>query len=583
RSMRDSPSVAVPAGAASPQGARWDGHGTRFAVWSEDASAVELCLFDDLGRSEVERVALERGADGVWSAYRPGVGPGRRYGYRAPGPWNPARGQRFNPSKLLLDPFALAIDRPTRWDELLCSADPADPTGDRPDPRDSAPSAPRSLVVDARFAWGEDVAPRTPWNESVIYECHVKGLSFLHPEVPPGLRGTFAGLASEPVLDHLLRLGVTAVELLPVQHAFSEQPLVERGRVNYWGYNTIGYFAPDARFAGTGDPVSAFKAMVRALHRRGLEVILDVVYNHSGEGNELGPTLCLRGLGNATYYRLDPRDPRCYLDVTACGNTLNLEHPQTLHLVAASLRYWVEEMHVDGFRFDLAPALARGPHGVDLACGLFALLATDPTLSRVKRIPEPRDVGPDGYRLGGFPPGFAEWNDRYRDCVRRFWKGEPGQLGELATRLAGSADLFDPRSRPPQASVNYVACHDGLTLRDLASGAGGGGDPDGRVARSLLATLAASLGVPMLQQGDEMGRSQGGDANPYDRDDPTSWVRWDLGPEERALLEHAQRCLALRRALGAGRRTEHFHAEARDGGQKDVSWLRPEGGEMESR
>src|SRR5262249_4176639 len=284
-----------------------------------------------------------------------------------------------------------------------------------------------------------------------------------------------------------------------------------------------------------------------------------------------------------TYYRLDPRDPRRYLDVTACGNTLNLEHPQTLHLVVASLRYWVEEMHVDGFRFDLAPALARGPHGVDLACGLFALLATDPTLSRVKRIAEPWDVGPDGYRLGGFPPGFAEWNDRYRDCVRRFWKGEPGQLGELATRLAGSADLFDPRSRPPQASVNYVACHDGLTLRDLASGAGGGGDPDGRVARSLLATLAASLGVPMLQQGDEMGRSQGGDANPYDRDDPTSWVRWDLGPEERALLEHAQRCLALRRALGAGRRTEHFHAETRDGGQKDVSWLRPEGGEMESR
>ena len=568
---------------APPQGARWDGHGTRFAVWSEDASAVELCLYDELGGAEVERTALQPGAGGVWETYRPEVGPGRRYGYRAHGPWAPGRGQRFNPNKLLLDPCAHAIDRPARWHELLAGADPLDPLGSRRDPRDSAPGAPRSVVVDPRFDWGDDAPPCTPWRESVIYECHVKGLTALHPELPPELRGTFLGLASEPVIAHLLGLGVTAVELMPVQHCFSERALVERGRVNYWGYNTVGYFAPDARFAGAADPVGEFKTMVRALHRRGLEVILDVVYNHSGEGDELGPTLCLRGLGNAAYYRLDPRDPSRYLDVTGCGNTLNLEHPQTLRLVLASLRHWVEQMHVDGFRFDLAPALARGPQGVDFSRGLFAALGADPTLSRVKLIAEPWDVGPDGYRLGGFPPPFSEWNDRYRDCVRRFWRGEAGQLGELATRLGGSSDFFDPRVRTPQASLNFVACHDGLTLRDLTRGDGGRDDADGRVARGLLATLACSLGVPMLQQGDEMGRSQDGDANAYDRDDLVSWVRWDLGPAERALLAHAQRCLALRRSLGTWRRSEHFRGEAVAGAPRDVSWLRPEGGEMQAQ
>jgi glycogen operon protein len=592
-------------GSPHPLGASWDGRGTNFAVWAQDATRVELCFHDETDR-EVGRLTLPRATDGVFHGYVPGVSPGQRYGYRAHGPHAPERGLRFNPHKLLLDPYARAIDRVPRWHDALAGADPSDLS--RPDARDSAAVAPRSIVIDPSFDWQDDAPPRIPWRDSVIYECHVKGLTALHPELEPALRGTFLGLASEPVLEHLRALGVTAVELMPVQCSFSERFLVERGRVNYWGYNTIGFFAPDPRFCPSStaaDAVLAIKRMVRALHRAGLEVILDVVYNHSGEADAEGPTLCLRGLDNAGYYRLDPADPRRYEDVTGCGNTLDLRKPQTLRLVADSLRYWVEHMHVDGFRLDLASALVRDRERPQPSSGLCALILQDPVLSRVKWIAEPWDLGPEGLQVGRFPQGFSEWNPFYRDSVRRFWRGEPGQIGELATRLSGSSDLFQPARRAPQASVSYVACHDGLTLRDLVSyerptdlEAAGDAPEDGaaapvedpatrarhdRHARNLLATVALSLGVPMLQQGDEMGRSQGGRGNPYGLDDPSCYVRWELAPGDRALLAHVRACFALRRALPALRRVEHFRGELLgDGATRDLQWLRPDGLPMQA-
>ncbi len=590
-------------------GATCDEAGAHFAVWSGDATEVELCLYDghDL---ETQRVPLQR-TDGVFHGHVAGVKAGQRYGFRAHGPYLPERGQRFNPQKLLLDPYARAIDRPARFSPALLGEDPQHPG--RPDPRDSAPFVPRSVVVDPSFDWGDDRPPRTKLRDSVIYECHVRGLTALHPEVEPSLRGTFLGLASEPIIAHLQALGVTAVELMPVHQAFSKRRLVDRGRVNYWGYNSVGFFAPDARFrAGTApeDGVIEIKRMVRALHRAGIEVILDVVYNHTGEADAAGPTLCLRGLGNATYYRLDPADPRRYDDVTGCGNTLDLTQPRTLRLVTDSLRYWVEEVHVDGFRLDLASALVRDAGGPHPERGLCAALLQDPVLSRVKLIAEPWDLGPSGMQLGRFPEGFSEWCSPYRDCVRRFYRGDSGQIGELATRLAGSSDLFAARGRSPAASINYVACHDGLTLRDLTSyarptdqepgyehdgelscgyGAEGADASDealalrDRVARSMLATLALSLGVPMLQQGDELGRSQGGMGNPYDRDDDSSYVSWTLGARERSLLAHTQRCFALRRACNALHRDRHFSELPLPGfpALREVSWLRPDGAPMQ--
>jgi isoamylase len=599
-------------------------------VWSS-ADRVELCLFDadDAdGRTE-RRAELVAAEHGVFHGYVAGVGPGAAYGLRAYGRYAPELGDRFNPHKLLLDPYARAIDRPARFHPLLLGYDPAAPLGTTPDLRDSAPEAPRSLVIDPRFDWHGDAPPRTPWPDTVIYECHVRGLTALHPELPEALRGTYLGLASEPVIAHLRALGVTAVQLLPVHHTYHEQHLIERGLSNYWGYNSVGFFAPDVRFASDprpGSQVREFKAMVKALHAAGLELILDVVYNHTGESDALGPTLCLRGLGNAEHYKLEPNDLRHYTDFTGTGNTLDLARPEALRLVADSLRYWVQEMHVDGFRFDLAPALARGPHGVELARGLFPLILQDPVLSSVKLIVEPWDASMDGHRLGQFPAGYAEWNDRYRDGARKFWRGDAGQLGELITALAGSSSSFAHHRRTPQASINFVACHDGFTLRDLTSYAqrhnqangwngtdgsaheassnwgheGEGASPEIRalrdhMARALLATLACSLGVPMLQQGDELRRTQRGNNNAYNQDNPVSWVSWTLDDDARALLAFVRRCFAERRELPALRRTRHFDgllvagaaggaAPALRGGaasaRRDVSWLDASGREL---
>jgi isoamylase len=585
-------------------------------VWSS-AERVELCLFDgaDPDRRAERRVELTASERGVFHGHVPQVGPGAAYGLRAHGPYAPELGLRFNPRKLLLDPYARAIDRPVRFHPSLLGYDPHKPFGTEPDPRDSAPEAPRSLVIDPRFDWAGDAPPRTPWTETLIYECHVKGMTALHPELPEPLRGTYLGLASEPVIAHLRALGVTAVQLLPVHHSYHERHVIERGLINYWGYNTLGFFAPDVRFAKDPSPgaqVAEFKAMVKALHGAGIEVILDVVYNHTGEADALGPTLCLRGLGNAHYYKLEANDRRHYSDYTGCGNTLDLTQPVALRLVTDSLRYWVEHMHVDGFRFDLAPALARGPHGVELARGLFPLIAQDPVLSTVKLIVEPWDAAMDGHRLGQFPPGFAEWNDRYRDGTRKFWRGDRGQVAELVTAIAGSSPVFAQPQRTPQDSINFVACHDGFTLRDLTSYSlrhnqqngwngqdgsahevssnygheGEGASPEirahrDRVARALLGTLAFSLGVPMLQQGDELRRTQRGNNNPYNQDNAISWLSWELDDEARTLLAFVRRCFAERRELAGLRRTRHFDGTRIAGSaRRDVSWLDASGREL---
>jgi glycogen operon protein len=599
-----------------PQGANWDGHGTHFTIWSEEATAMQLCL---LGPAGIECVPMRNRSEGIWHAYLPDVRPGQRYGYRAEGPYAPERGQRFNPKKLLLDPYARAVDRELRWHPRLAgySAPERGPLGDpncpARDERDSADVMAWGVVVDPRFDWQGDTPPATAWRDTVLYECHVKGLTMLHPQVPPELRGTYLGLASEPVIAHLRSLGVTALELLPVAHRYSDMFLVQHGMSNYWGYDGAAYFAPDLRFAATpGEQVDEFKRMVRALHRAGIEVILDVVYNHSGEGSELGPTFSLRGLGNGAYYQLDPWNPSRSVDFTGCGNTLALRHPQTQRLVLDCLRHWVTEMHVDGFRFDLAPALARSVDGLDVRAGVFAQIERDPVLSRVKLIAEPWDVA--GVARGQFGARFVEWNDRYRDTVRRFFRGDGGQVGELAARLCGSSDIFQHSGRPPQASVNFVACHDGFTLRDLCcyehrhnlengwNGSDGASDNHSRnwgvegptedpeierrrdrIARSMLATLALSLGVPMLNQGDELGRTQRGNNNPYGHDNALSWVSWQLGRREQALLDHTRTCLSVRRAVGALRREAYFDGRTVGASQfRDVTWLRPDGGEMQS-
>jgi len=603
-------------GSPYPLGAHWDGLGTQFALWSQHARSVELCLFDAPGAAPAAlTTALRERTGWVWHAYLPDVRPGALYGYRVDGPWEPAAGHRFNQAKLLQDPYAKALCGPLRWDDALCGHRVrARAGGDVPDPRDSAPFVPRSVVIDDSFPWGGDEPPRTGWSETVVYECHVKGMTRLHPDVPEELRGTYLGLASEPVVEHLRSLGVTALELLPVHHRVSERALVERGLSNYWGYNTLGYFAPDARFA-TGDrgqQVVEFKTMVKGLHRAGIEVILDVVYNHTAEGDHRGPTLHLRGIDNASYYHLDPADRKHTLDFTGCGNTLDAWSPHGLQLLLDSLRYWVREMHVDGFRFDLAPALARRGREIAHLERFFAILRQDPALARAKLFVEPWDTTPDGYRLGHFPSGYAEWNGRYRDCVRRFWRGDPGQRAELASRVSGSADVFGHGDRGPFASLNFATAHDGFTLADWVAferkhnEANGEGGVDGsnanwsrswgaegptesesinqlrdRIARNLLATLAFSQGVPMLSHGDELGRSQRGNNNAYCHDDETTWISWDLGARERALLEFTRRVLALRAENPVFRR-RHFFAGAQleRGPHKDVVWLRPDGAEL---
>jgi isoamylase len=605
-------------GAPYPLGATWDGWGTNFALFSEAAQQVELCLFSDAadgtGELKESRVELTEVDAFVWHAYLPGVAPGQRYGYRVHGPYDPPRGLRCEPSKLLLDPYGKAVEGDVRWDESLFDYRWANP-GSR-NTADSASCMPKNVVINPFFDWGHDRAPQIPYHETVIYEAHVRGLTLRHPEVPPNQRGTYAGLAHPAVVAHLKRIGVTAVELMPVHQFVAEHALVARGLTNYWGYNTIGFLAPHNRYSSEGqrgEQVGEFKAMVRALHQAGIEVILDVVYNHTAEGNHTGPTLSFRGIDNAAYYRLDGWAPGRYLDYTGCGNSLNARHPHALQLVMDSLRYWVLEMHVDGFRFDLAAALARELHDVDRLSTFFDLVHQDPVVSQVKLIAEPWDIGEGGYQVGNFPPLWTEWNGKFRDAVRDFWRGRPDTRPEFASRLTGSSDLYASSGRRPVASINFVTCHDGFTLNDLVSynhkhnEANGEGNRDGtddnrswncgaegpaddpainelrrRQRRNFLVTLFLSQGVPMLLAGDEMGRTQGGNNNAYCQDNEVSWQDWSLADGEKDLLQFTQTLAGLRREHPVFRRRRFFRGRREETGEEtgDIIWLTPSGEEM---
>jgi isoamylase len=600
-------------GAAYPLGATWDGWGTNFALFSEAAEAVELCLFDDAGTET--RVALTEVDGFVWHGYLPAIGPGQRYGYRVHGQNSPRHGARCAPSKLLLDPYGKAIDGDVQWDQALFDYQWTDPR--RPNTTDSAPFMPKNVVINPFFDWGNDRPPHIPYHNTVIYEAHVRGLTLRHPAVPLRQRGTYAGIAHPAVIEHLKRIGVTAVELLPVHQFVPEQALATRGLTNYWGYNTIGFLAPHNRYCSAGqrgEQVGEFKTMVKALHTAGIEVILDVVYNHTAEGDGRGPTLSFRGIDNHAYYRLDDADPWRYIDYTGCGNSLNVRHPHSLQLIMDSLRYWVLEMHVDGFRFDLASALARGMHDVDRLSTFFDLVQQDPVVSQVKLIAEPWDVGEGGYQVGNFPPLWTEWNGKYRDTVRDFWRGQPATLPEFASRLTGSSDLYETSGRRPVASINFVTCHDGFSLADLVSydhkhnDANGEENRDGtddnrswnygvegpatddpevtemraRQQRNFLTTLFLSQGIPMLSAGDELGRTQGGNNNAYCQDNEISWVDWSRASSERDLLAFTQRLARLRRRHPVFRRRRFFKgsfAGAGDG-TADLTWLTPGGDEM---
>jgi isoamylase len=599
-----------------PLGATPDDAGTNFAVCAPHAGGIDLCLYDSADRDkELRRVRFTERTGHVWHAYLPGVRPGALYGYRAHGPYEPEAGHRYNPWKLLADPYARAISGEVDFSGPVYGY----PLGAKEqdlayDERDSAPHVPRSVVVGNHYEWEGDRPPRTPWHRSVIYEVHVRGFTMRHPEVPPELRGTYAGLASPPAIEHLTRLGVTAVELLPIHEYIDEPFLAGRGLKNYWGYSTLGYFAPEQRYArgSRGEQVDEFRALVKALHRAGIEVILDVVYNHTCEGNQLGPTLSLKGLDNRAYYRLSPESPRYYMDYTGTGNSLDTTNPAALRLVMDSLRYWVTEMHVDGFRFDLAVTLARDPEHFDEASRFLSAVYQDPVLERVKLIAEPWDVGHGGYQVGSFPVNWSEWNGKYRDVVRRFWKGDDSQQGEMGYRLTGSADLYEPAGRKIFASVNFVTAHDGFTLRDLVSynhkhnEANGEENRDGsddnaswncgvegetddptvlalrdRQARNLLATLLVSQGVPMITAGDEMGKTQGGNNNAYCQDNEVSWLDWDLDDRRRALLGFTRRLIRLRLNQPVLQRRRFFRGgQLWDSSLKDLAWFRPDGTEM---
>jgi len=595
-----------------PRGATWDGEGVNFALFSEHAEKLEICIFDERGRRELQRIAMPERTDQIWHCYLPEARPGMLYGYRVHGPYRPEQGHRFNPCKLLLDPYAKSLTGAVNWSDAnfgyRIGHARADLSMDR---RDSAAGMPKCRVIDPAFTWGDDRRPNVPWNDTVIYELHVKDYTMQHPEVPPQLRGTYAGLASAPAIEHLRRLGVTTVELMPVHSFIDDRHLVEKGLRNYWGYNSIGFFAPDNRYAGNR-PVSEFKTMVKTLHSAGIEVILDVVYNHTGEGDQLGPTLCFRGVDNASYYRLKSEEPRYYVDYTGCGNTLNMVHPRVLQLIMDSLRHWVTEMHVDGFRFDLASTLARELHEVDRLGAFFDIICQDPVLNRVKLIAEPWDLGAGGYQVGNFPGGWAEWNDKYRDTMRAYWKGDGGVIGEFAMRLTGSSDLYGRGGRSPNASINFVTAHDGFTLADLVSyndkhnEANGEDNRDGnnnnlswnsgvegetddaainalraQRRRNFLATLLLSQGVPMISAGDEMGRTQRGNNNAYCQDNEISWLDWSLTTERTRLLEFTRRMIALRRAHPVFRRRDFFQGRPiHGGGVKDIVWFKPDGTEM---
>lgn len=590
-------------GRPSPLGATCTESGVNFALFSENATKVELCLFDSPeATTESYRIALPEKTHQVWHGFSPDLRPGQSYGYRVDGPDEPSRGHCFNPRKVLLDPYAKLIARDLTWHPSV-----RDPQAD------TASVAPLARVVDPSFDWDNDLPLRIPWHETVIYEAHVKGFTMQHRGIPEHLRGTYAGLTSPAAINYLRELGITAIELLPVHYHIDEEFLNSRGRVNYWGYNTLGFFAPDPRYASGGpdQAVREFQAMVRALHAAGIEVILDVVYNHTAEGNEHGPTLSFRGIDNSSYYRLDTNRAR-YVDFSGCGNSLNVAHPRTLQLVMDSLRYWVNEMHVDGFRFDLASALARDFQEVDKLSAFFDIIQQDPVLSEVKLIAEPWDIGPGGYHVGNFPILWNEWNGKYRDCIRRFWKGNGGTLGELASRLAGSSDLYGDDGRRPTASVNFITAHDGFTLRDLVSynqkhnEANGEENRDGtndneswncgfegptenaevnalraQQQRNFLATLLLSQGVPMLLAGDEFGQTQHGNNNAYCQDSPVAWLDWNLSQEQRSLLDFTRKVMQLRKTQPVFQRRHFFHGRPVHGTElKDLYWMKPDGTEM---
>ncbi|MGB7441558.1 MAG: glycogen debranching protein GlgX [Coleofasciculaceae cyanobacterium] len=607
--------VALWPGKPYPLGATWDGKGTNFALFSENATGVELCLFD---KDDQEiRLSLREVENFVWHGYVPGVGPGQRYGFRVDGPYTPKEGHRFNPNKLLIDPYGKAIDGEIdygpeifgySWDSPEVDLDPSD--------LDDAHMIPKAVVIDDYFDWEDDQQLQTAWHETIIYEAHVKGFTKLHPDIPEELRGTYAGLAHTAAIAHLQSLGITAVELLPV-HVFLSKPghLVDKGLRNYWGYDSLNYFAPDSTYSSDqtpGQQVTEFKQMVKDLHKAGIEVILDVVYNHTGEGNHLGPTLSLRGIDNAAYYRLVEDEPRYYMDFTGCGNSLNVRHPQVLKLIMDSLRYWVLEMHVDGFRFDLASALARELYAVDSLAAFFDIIHQDPVLSNVKLIAEPWDVGEGGYQVGKFPLLWSEWNGKYRDTMRDFWRGMDSSLGEFAYRFTGSSDLYEFNGRRPSASVNFITAHDGFPINDLVAynekhnEANGEDNRDGeshnrswncgaegatddpevlelreRQRRNFLVTLMLSQGVPMLLGGDEMGRSQLGNNNPYCQDNEISWFNWDLPEDNAELLDFTRQLIYFRRQHPVFRRRKWFQGRAiRGSWVKDIGWFNPDGGEM---
>lgn len=601
-----------------PLGASWDGSGVNFALFSANATRVELCLYGADGKTELERIDLPEYTDEVWHVRIDGLGPGAAYGYRVHGPYEPENGHRFNPNKLLLDPYAKSYIGELKWDPAVFGYTIGADDGDLSfDERDSAPFVPKCVVVDQNFAWNHPLSARVPWDRTVFYETHVRGYTMRHPDVPDNLRGTFAGLSQHAVIEHIRNLGVTSVELLPIHAFVNDSHLLDKGLTNFWGYNTIGFFAPDRRFfAARSGEIGELKQMIDAYHEAELEVILDVVYNHTAEGSELGPTLSYRGIDNASYYRLMPEENRYYINDTGTGNTLNLSHPRVLQMVTDSLRYWVTEMQVDGFRFDLATILAREPSGYDYDSGFLKSCRQDPILSSVKLIAEPWDCGPGGYQVGNFPPGWAEWNDKYRDTVREFWKGGEGTAPDLAARVTGSGDLFDHRGRRPWASVNFLVAHDGFTLHDLVSyndkhnEANGEDNNDGssdnrswncgaegptdnpeisalreRQKRNMLATLLLSQGTPMLCAGDEFGRTQQGNNNAYCQDNEISWVDWTLlegtGQAGRDLTEFVRNILALRHALPVLRRARFLSGHRDEASQvADVRWLDPAGNDL---
>jgi glycogen operon protein len=610
-------SARIQSGLPFPLGASWDGKGANFALFSAHAEKVELCLFDASGQRELERIELPEYSNSIWHGYLKDARPGLLYGYRVYGPYDPANGHRFNPHKLLIDPYAKLLHGKFSWSDAHFAYRIGSPREDFTfDRRDSARGMPKSVLIDGAFTWGSDHRPGTRRSDSIIYEMHVRGLQMKNERIPVSVRGSFEGLGSRPIIDHLVKLGVTAIELLPVQAFIDDRPLVQRGLNNYWGYNSIAFFAPDQRYLMSG-LVDEFKTFVGTMHEAGIEVLLDVVYNHTAEGNHMGPTLSFKGIDNASYYCLRPDNARFYEDYTGCGNSLNLTHPRVMQMVLDSLRYWVNDMHVDGFRFDLATTLARLPTGYDPNSAFLQAVGQDPVLSRTKLIAEPWDIGLGGYQVGNFPPGWSEWNDRYRDIVRRFWKGDPGTIGELASRLTGSSDLFNKQGRRPLASINFITAHDGFTLNDLVTFnekhnlANGEDNRDGinnnnswncgvedttddanvnalrrRQKRNMMATLFLSHGIPMLLAGDEMDNGQCGNNNTYCQDNVTGWTDWPHGGREEdadpeSMLAFTEYVIQLRKRFpGLRRRRFATGAPSAEGELRDITWLQVSGKEM---